>query len=216
MARNNYGAVFGAVLLQGIFTGTRYIPDIAFLTSEDFAILRSVLVGLLLVVVLILRPESSQAHRKNPWNPQTCRQRAGGQVNTKSTTSFPIGRLRRPDDHPSEITGTLSATLSSILALGSGILRSDELAGAPGTDAAGGLHPPGGPLPRAPWFGCACLSDQPMQALERALGGIPALPSLVEVWSLVALVALASALLATAPRARARAPSPAVLQRFLL
>jgi hypothetical protein len=55
-----------------------------------------------------------------------------------------------------------------------------------------------------------------MQALERALGAIPALPALVEVWSLVALVALASAMLATAPRARARAPSPAVLQRFLL
>lgn len=61
---NNYGAVFGAVLLQGIFTGTRYIPDIAFLTSEDFAILRSVLVGLLLVVVLILRPEGAIPERK--------------------------------------------------------------------------------------------------------------------------------------------------------
>jgi len=65
-------------------------------------------------------------------------------------------------------------------------------------------------------FACACLSDQPMQALERALGAIPALPALVEVWSLVALIALASAMLATAPMARARAPSPALLQRFLL
>jgi hypothetical protein len=65
-------------------------------------------------------------------------------------------------------------------------------------------------------FACACVSDQPLQALERALGGIPALPALVEVWSLVALLALASAMLATAPKARARAPSPALLQRFLL
>jgi hypothetical protein len=65
-------------------------------------------------------------------------------------------------------------------------------------------------------FACACLSDYPMQALERALGSIPALPALVEVWSLIALVALASAMFVTAPRARARAPSPAVLQRFLL
>jgi len=65
-------------------------------------------------------------------------------------------------------------------------------------------------------FACACLSDYPLQALERALGAVPALPALTEVWSLIALVALASALLATAPRARARAPSPALLQRFLL
>ncbi|MGH3112274.1 MAG: hypothetical protein ACRDOP_02270 [Gaiellaceae bacterium] len=65
-------------------------------------------------------------------------------------------------------------------------------------------------------FACACLSDYPLQALERALGAIPALPALVEVWSLLALLALGSALLARAPRARARAPSPALLQRFLL
>jgi hypothetical protein len=65
-------------------------------------------------------------------------------------------------------------------------------------------------------FACACLSDQPLQALERALGAIPALPALVEVWSLLALLALAAALVARAPRARARAPSPALLQRFLL
>ncbi|MGH3040460.1 MAG: hypothetical protein ACRDNG_01730 [Gaiellaceae bacterium] len=66
-------------------------------------------------------------------------------------------------------------------------------------------------------FACACLSDQPMQALERALGAIPALPALVEVWSVLAVLALASgALLVTAMTARARAPSPAALQRFLL
>ena len=65
-------------------------------------------------------------------------------------------------------------------------------------------------------FACACLSDSPMQALERALGSIPAQPAQVEGWSLVALHAHGAAVLATAPRARARAPSPAVLQRFLL
>jgi hypothetical protein len=65
-------------------------------------------------------------------------------------------------------------------------------------------------------FACACLGDQPLQALERALGALPALPVLTEVWSLIALIALASALFAAAPQARARAPSPAMLQRFLL
>jgi hypothetical protein len=66
-------------------------------------------------------------------------------------------------------------------------------------------------------FACACLSDHPMQALERALGVVPALPALTEVWSLLALAALASGvLLVTSTMARARAPSPAALQRFLL
>jgi hypothetical protein len=66
-------------------------------------------------------------------------------------------------------------------------------------------------------FACACLSDHPMQAIERAVGVIPALPALVEVWSLVALLALGSgAVLTATTTARARAPSPASLQRFLL
>jgi hypothetical protein len=66
-------------------------------------------------------------------------------------------------------------------------------------------------------FACACMSDHPMQALKQALGSVPALPALVEVWSLLALAVLAAARLVTGPlTARARAPSPASLQRFLL
>jgi hypothetical protein len=66
-------------------------------------------------------------------------------------------------------------------------------------------------------FACACLSDHPMQALDRAVGVGPALPALVEVWSLLAVVALAAgALLPRRATARARAPSAALLQRFVL
>jgi hypothetical protein len=66
-------------------------------------------------------------------------------------------------------------------------------------------------------FACACLTDQPMQALERALAAVPALPALIEVWSLIALAALVSAVLfLRAVPVRARAPSAATLQRFLL
>jgi hypothetical protein len=66
-------------------------------------------------------------------------------------------------------------------------------------------------------FACACLSDHPMQAVERALGGVPALPALIEVWLLLALIALAAAAFAaSATSPRARTPSPASLQRFLL
>jgi hypothetical protein len=65
-------------------------------------------------------------------------------------------------------------------------------------------------------FACACLSDQPMQALERALGAIPSLPALVEVWSLMALSLLAAGSALTVVRPRSRSPSPALLQRFLI
>jgi hypothetical protein len=64
-------------------------------------------------------------------------------------------------------------------------------------------------------FACACLSDHPMQAVDRALSAMAALPALVEVWSVTALGALAAAWL-FAGRLSLRPPSAAVLQRFLL
>jgi hypothetical protein len=66
-------------------------------------------------------------------------------------------------------------------------------------------------------FACACLSDHPIQALQQALGSAQAAPALVEVWSLMTVVALSASLLAAnTVSARARAPSSARLQRFLL
>jgi hypothetical protein len=67
-------------------------------------------------------------------------------------------------------------------------------------------------------FACACLSDHPMQALQQTLGSVQAAPALIEVWPLLlALVTLrAGFLLGSAVTTRARAPSPAGLQRFLL
>ena len=64
-------------------------------------------------------------------------------------------------------------------------------------------------------FACACLTDQPAQAIDRvtSLGG--ALPPLIEVWSLViAALVGASFLFVERERASSRA-SPAVLLRFL-
>jgi hypothetical protein len=64
-------------------------------------------------------------------------------------------------------------------------------------------------------FACACLSDQPAQAIDRAMSLGSALPPLIEVWSLVFVALLgASFLVAVRERASSRA-SPAVLQRFL-
>jgi hypothetical protein len=65
-------------------------------------------------------------------------------------------------------------------------------------------------------FACACITDHPAQAIERALAAIPAAPPLIEVWSANAFALVLLALI-VAPQARSRGrPSPAVLQRFLL
>jgi hypothetical protein len=65
-------------------------------------------------------------------------------------------------------------------------------------------------------FACACLSDHPMQAIERVLASIPAVPPVGEVWSVQA-IALAMLMLFAGRYVRAVArPSPATLQRFLL
>lgn len=63
-------------------------------------------------------------------------------------------------------------------------------------------------------FACACLSDHPMQALERALSTIPALPALVEVWALTVLALFAAGALVAGGETLSRSLSPAVLQRF--
>jgi hypothetical protein len=64
-------------------------------------------------------------------------------------------------------------------------------------------------------FACACLTDQPAQAIDRATSLGSALPPLVEVWSLVFVTVMgASFLVAVRARGRSRA-SPALLQRFL-
>ncbi len=64
-------------------------------------------------------------------------------------------------------------------------------------------------------FACACITDHPVQVIERILAAIPALPPVLEIWSVqvVALVGLTLALVRPIPNAR---PSPAALQRFLL
>lgn len=63
---------------------------------------------------------------------------------------------------------------------------------------------------------CACLGGQPMQALERSLGGAPALgPPLVELWALLTVLLFPLLLVAAGCRAATGRASPAALQRFL-
>lgn len=64
-------------------------------------------------------------------------------------------------------------------------------------------------------FACACLTEHPMQAVDRFLAGFAASPALVAVWSEIALVgALVLLMFLRAPVLAARA-SPSLLQRFL-
>jgi branched-chain amino acid transport system permease protein len=55
---NNRGAIAGAVLLLGLLEGSRFAKDlIPFLTGVRLAAAQQMLVGLLLVVLMIKRPE---------------------------------------------------------------------------------------------------------------------------------------------------------------
>lgn len=66
-------------------------------------------------------------------------------------------------------------------------------------------------------FACACLSDNPAQALERAVSSVGAMPAVIELWSYAAVAMVLGALsfwTVAIVGSRERA-SPAQLQRFL-
>jgi hypothetical protein len=63
---------------------------------------------------------------------------------------------------------------------------------------------------------CACFSDHPWQAAERAISASAAMPGLViEIWSLVVVSLLAAPHVATRRVGGFGRASPAQLQRFL-
>lgn len=64
-------------------------------------------------------------------------------------------------------------------------------------------------------FACACLSDQPAAAVERAVQAPALAPALVELWPALLFGAFAAGLLLFSPVAARGRASPAVLQRFL-
>jgi hypothetical protein len=63
---------------------------------------------------------------------------------------------------------------------------------------------------------CACLTDHPMQAAERTISALGAMPAIIELWTYTFAAALLSVAFLVPHRRRAvgRA-SPADLQRFL-
>jgi hypothetical protein len=64
-------------------------------------------------------------------------------------------------------------------------------------------------------FACACFSDHPMQAVERALTALSNPAPLVEVWSPLIVLLLAMPLVFLAHSRAVGRASPATLQRFL-
>ena len=64
-------------------------------------------------------------------------------------------------------------------------------------------------------FACACISDHPIVAIERALATVASLPPLIEIWSLLVLALAPSATLLVRTRTAVVRGSPAELQRFL-
>lgn len=63
---------------------------------------------------------------------------------------------------------------------------------------------------------CACLTDHPMQAIEKALSAIPLAQPLMEMWPVLAVGLFGGALTARLSRTARDRASPALLQRFLL
>lgn len=64
-------------------------------------------------------------------------------------------------------------------------------------------------------FVCACISDHPALAIERALTAAATLPPLVEIWALLVLLLAPAGLFLVRTRAAVVRGSPAELQRFL-
>jgi hypothetical protein len=64
-------------------------------------------------------------------------------------------------------------------------------------------------------FACACLSDQPAAALERAVQAPALPPALVEVWAALLFGAFAAGMLVSTQIAGRGRASPEMLQRFL-
>ena len=62
---------------------------------------------------------------------------------------------------------------------------------------------------------CACLTDHPMQAVEKAVSAIPAAPPVIEAWPVLVLGSFAAALVLALPVIARERASPALLQRFL-
>ncbi len=65
-------------------------------------------------------------------------------------------------------------------------------------------------------LGFACLTDDPMQAVERVLSFVPALavPVPMDAWAMLFAVLTTSLLLVAQTRATGGRASPALLQRF--
>ncbi len=64
-------------------------------------------------------------------------------------------------------------------------------------------------------FACACFSDHPAQAIDRAVSAPAATPAVIEVWSFVILSLFAAPLVLTCRVGGFGRASPAQLQRFL-
>jgi uncharacterized membrane protein YidH (DUF202 family) len=62
---------------------------------------------------------------------------------------------------------------------------------------------------------CACATDHPMQAAERAIASISALPAIIEIWAYAATALVMVALVMPIRRQALGRASPADLQRFL-
>jgi branched-chain amino acid transport system permease protein len=69
-AGNNKGLLIGAGVVMALLEGTRFLGDfMTWLDAEKLSALRIILIGVLLIVVLRLRPRGLMPEEKFQYNP---------------------------------------------------------------------------------------------------------------------------------------------------
>ena len=61
---NVWGIVLGTIVVQAFYTGTRFLPDLVTIAPDTLAALRLVLIGLLIMGVMMVRPEGLLPERR--------------------------------------------------------------------------------------------------------------------------------------------------------
>ena len=61
---NNLGTLLGALLLWGFLSGSRFLSPLVPLSAYTFSALRMVLVGLLLIILMLFRPQGILGKKK--------------------------------------------------------------------------------------------------------------------------------------------------------
>jgi ABC-type branched-subunit amino acid transport system permease subunit len=64
---NNWGMLLGSALVQGLLVATRFLPSFVPLSAGTLALVRQIVIGIVLILLIILRPEGALPERKETY-----------------------------------------------------------------------------------------------------------------------------------------------------